>query len=64
MSVEVISLYKEVSIHLRFLLLLYGPHQAKQCLQTCTKCADSDHPVHEQSISLTFALIEIFCSIQ
>ena len=27
-----------------------------KCLQTCTKCADSDHPAHAQSIIRVFTL--------
>ena len=30
--------------------LSYGPCQAKKCLQTCAKCAHSNHPAHVQSI--------------
>ena len=33
-------------------------------LQICTKWADSDHPVHVQSMIWAFALIYTFCSIQ
>ena len=45
----------------RFALILYGPHQAKKYLQTCTKCprtkcADSNHHAHAQSIIQAFAL--------
>ena len=29
---------------------IYGLHQAKKCLPACVKCAESDHPVHAQSI--------------
>ena len=29
--------------------LPYWPRQAKQCLRTCAKCADSDHHAHAQS---------------
>ena len=32
------------------------PRQAKRCLQTCAKFADSGHPAHEQSIVRTFSL--------
>ena len=32
-----------------------GPRQAKKCLQTCEKCADSDPPAHAQSIIRAFA---------
>ena len=34
----------------------HGPYQEKTCLRTSTKCADSDQPVHAQSILLVFAL--------
>ena len=35
---------------------IYGSRQAKKCLRTCSKCADSDHPPHTQSIIRAFAL--------
>ena len=35
--------------------ILYEPRQAKTCLQTCTKCADSEYPAHAQSIIRAFA---------
>ena len=35
--------------------LLHGPGQAKTCLQTYTKCAESDYPAHVQSIIQAFA---------
>ena len=34
----------------------YGPGQAKKCLRTCAKYADSDHPAHAQSIVRALAL--------
>ena len=37
-------------------LATYGPGQAKKCLWTCTKWADSDHPAHAQSMIWAFAL--------
>ena len=33
-----------------------GPRQAKKCLRTCAKSADSDHPVHAQNCIRAFAL--------
>ena len=36
---------------------LYRPLQMKKCLWTCAKWADSDHPVHAQSITMAFALL-------
>ena len=35
---------------------VYGPRQAKMCLRTGAKCADSDHPAHTQSNIRAFAL--------
>ena len=36
--------------------VLNGQRQAKKCLLTCEKCADSDNPAHAQSIIRAFAL--------
>ena len=35
--------------------LTYGPRQAKKCLRTCAKCADSDHRAHVQCIIWAYA---------
>ena len=35
---------------------LHEPRQAKKCLRTCAKYANSDHPAHAQSIIRAFAL--------
>ena len=36
----------------------------KRCLQKSTKCADSDHPAHVQSITQSLLSIHKFCCIQ
>ena len=42
--------YLKLQLFFAFLFqILIGLCQVKKCLQTCTKCADSVHPVHEQS---------------
>ena len=38
-----------------YMYAVYRLRQVKKCLQTCTECADSDHPVHAQSIILALA---------
>ena len=40
---------------LRHFFAWYGLCQAKKCLRTCTKWADSDHPAHAQTIIRAFA---------
>ena len=44
----------QLNLHIR--CLINGPHQVKKFLQTCAKWADSNHPVHVQSIIQTFVL--------
>ena len=34
----------------------YMGRQAKKCLWTCAKCAESDHPAHAQNIIRAFAI--------
>ena len=38
------------------LYVLFGPSQAKKCLQACAKCADSHHPAHAQGLIQALAL--------
>ena len=39
-----------------YVFTLYGPRQAKMCLQTCAKCRDSEYHAHAQSQIQAFAL--------
>ena len=40
----------------KFTHQIFEPRQAKKCLRTCTKCADSVHPAHAQSNTRPFAV--------
>ena len=54
-------LHKTVApFHGHTLHITFGPHQAKECLRACKKCADSHHSAHAQSVMQTFALHSYF----